>query len=498
MSTRSRGRSVLHGMGAPMDGEHLAELGLGVPGGGRSPKYFCILFLAFPVGWTKSAALSLSMKQINIGLAGLGTIGAGVYKNIAQNRVLLMERLGLELVVKKVAEREWNTPREVMPTEAERTTRWEDLIEDASIQVIVELIGGTKVALQLILKAIEAGKIVVTANKALLSKHGKEIFELAAKHRVPVFFEAAAAGGIPIIKTLNEAFIANHIISIHGIVNGTCNYILTQMSEGGQGFEAALADAQKAGYAESDPTLDINGGDASHKAVILASLAYGFWVPEENVYVEGIEKITAADIRVAKQLGYCIKLLAIIKAGPGNHGGADKSEIEVRVHPALIPSSHVLASVSGVFNAVAVHGDLVGETLFYGRGAGQDATSSAVISDIAEAALAIQSPRNSTGFTPHALYGSCKPIDQIVSKYYLRIPVIDEPGVLAQVANIMGKHNIGIASVLQPESEEGAEVSLSLMTHSASNAQIRAAIEEIGGLACVNREPHMIRVESFS
>ena len=430
------------------------------------------------------------MKQINIGLAGLGTIGAGVYKNIAQNRILLMERLGLELVVKKVAEREWTTPRAIMPTEEQRTTRWEDLVEDPSIQVIVELIGGTNIALQLILKAIENGKIVVTANKALLAKHGKEIFELAAKHKVPVFFEAAAAGGIPIIKTLNEAFIANHIISMHGIVNGTCNYILTQMSECGQGFEEALSDAQKAGYAEADPTLDINGGDASHKAVILASLAYGFWVPQEKVYVEGIEKITAADIRVAKQLGYSIKLLAIIKA-------EKRSEIEVRVHPALIPSSHVLASVSGVFNAVAVHGDIVGETLFYGRGAGQDATSSAVISDIADAALAIESPRRSMGFTPHALYGTCKPIDQIVSQYYLRIPVIDQPGVLARVASIMGKHNIGIASVLQPESEEGTEVSLSLMTHSASNAQIRLAMEEIGILDCVSRQPHMIRVETL-
>ena len=431
------------------------------------------------------------MKQINIGLAGLGTIGAGVYKNLAQNRTLLMQRLGLELVVKKVAERQWDSPREIMPTEEQRTTRWEDLVEDPSIHVIVELIGGTKVALQLILRAIEAGKIVVTANKALLSQHGKEIFELAAKHKVPVFFEAAAAGGIPIIKTLNEAFIANHIISMHGIVNGTCNYILTQMSEGGQSFQDALSDAQKAGYAEADPTLDITGGDAAHKAVILASLAYGFWVPEEKVYVEGIEKITAADIRVAKQLGYCIKLLAIIKS-------EDRSEIEVRVHPVLIPSSHVLASVSGVFNAVAVHGDVVGETLFYGRGAGQDATSSAVISDIAEAALAIESPRRNIGFTPHALYGTCKPIDQIISQYYLRIPVIDQPGVLAQVASIMGNHNIGIASVLQPESEEGTEVSLSLMTHSASNAQITAAMQEIGNLSCVKRQPHMIRVETFS
>ncbi len=430
------------------------------------------------------------MKQINIGLAGLGTIGTGVYKNLSQNRVLLMERLGLELVVKKVAEREWTTQRAITPPEEQRTTRWEDLVEDPSIHVVVELIGGTKVALQLILRAIEAGKMVVTANKALLAEHGQEIFAAAAKHKVPVFFEAAAAGGIPIIKTLNEAFIANHILSIHGIVNGTCNYILTRMSESNQSFEDALREAKQAGYAEADPTLDINGWDSGHKAVILASLAYGFWVPQEKIHVEGIEEITAEDIAFAKQLGYRIKLLAIIKA-------ERQSEIEVRVHPTLIPQSHVLASVSGVFNAVAVHGDVVGETLFYGRGAGQDATSSAVISDIAEAGIALESPRRSYGFTPHGLYGTCKPIDQIVSQYYLRLAVADQPGVLAQVAGILGKHDIGISSVIQPETPEGDSVPLVLMIHNASNGQMQAALASIAGLACVKRPPRMIRVETF-
>ena len=431
------------------------------------------------------------MQTINIGLAGLGTIGTGVYKNLAQNRVLLMERLGLELVVKKVAEKEWTTPRAIMPPEEQRTTRWEDLIEDPSIHVIVELIGGTRVALPLILRALEAGKAVVTANKALLSEHGKEIFETAAKYKVPVFFEAAAAGGVPIIKALNEAFIANHILSIHGIVNGTCNYILTQMTESGRNFEDALKEAQKAGYAEADPTLDINGWDSAHKAVILASLAYGFWVPEKSLYVEGIEKITAEDICFAKRLGYRIKLLAIIKAG-------ENREIEVRVHPTLIPESHVLASVSGVFNAVAVHGDVVGETLFYGRGAGADATSSAVISDIAEAGLAINAPRRSAGFTPHGLYGTCKPIGQIQSQYYLRLSVDDKPGVLALVAGILGENQIGISSVIQPEAHEASDVPLVLMIHDATNAQMEGALARIGALPCVKKAPRMIRVETFS
>ena len=430
------------------------------------------------------------MKKINIGLAGLGTIGTGVYKNLAQNRVLLMERLGLELVVTKVAEKDWTTSRVIMPPEEQRTTRWEDLVEDPSIQVIVELIGGTRVALPLILRALEAGKMVVTANKALLAEHGKHIFETASKHKVPVFFEAAAAGGIPIIKTLNEAFIANHILSIHGIVNGTCNYILTQMTESGRNFEDALREAQKAGYAEADPTLDINGWDSAHKAVILASLAYGFWVPQDKIYVEGIENVSAEDIRFAKQLGYRIKLLAIIKAG-------ESREIEVRVHPTLVPQEHVLASVSGVFNAVAVHGDVVGETLFYGRGAGADATSSAVISDIADAGLAIEAPRRSTGFTPHGLYGNCKPIGQITSQYYLRISVDDKPGVLAQVAGILGGNQIGISSVIQPEEHQENDVPLVLMIHDATNAQMQTALAGIAALPCAKKPPRMIRVETF-
>jgi homoserine dehydrogenase len=351
--------------------------------------------------------------------------------------------------------------------------------------------GGMHPARELILGAIERGKMVVTGNKALLAEHGPEIFAAAAAHKVPVFFEAAAAGGVPIIKAIREAFIGNYILSMHGIINGTSNYILTRMSESGMSFAEALAEAQAAGFAEADPTLDVNGWDAAHKAIILASLAYGFWVGTDKVYVEGIEEITATDIRFAAQLGYTIKLLAIIKAGK-------RSEIEVRVHPTLIPRDHVLASVKGVFNAIAVHGDIVGETLFYGRGAGQDPTSSAVISDLAEAAAALLAPRSSFGFTPHGLYGTCKPIDQIVSQYYLRIAVDDQPGVLAQVAGILGSLNIGISSVIQPEEHEPESVPLVLMVHTATNAQINSAIDKIANLACVKRPPRLIRVETFS
>ncbi|HEX4085659.1 MAG TPA: homoserine dehydrogenase [Chthoniobacteraceae bacterium] len=431
------------------------------------------------------------MQQVQIGLAGMGNVGAGVYKNLANNRVLLTERIGAELNVRKIVVRDPARPRDVHAPAQLFTTRWQDLVEDPEIQVVVELMGGMHPARELVLGAIERGKMVVTGNKALLAEHGQEIFEAASRYKVPVFFEAAAAGGVPIIKAIREAFIANHILSMHGIVNGTSNYILTRMTESGLSFDEALREAQAAGFAEADPTLDINGWDAAHKAIILASLAYGFWVGTEKVYVEGIEKITATDIRFAAQLGYVIKLLAIIKAGK-------RSEIEVRVHPALIPQSHVLASVKGVFNAILVQGDVVGETLFYGRGAGQDPTSSAVISDLAEAAAALKAPRSSFGFTPHGLYGTCKPIDQIVSQYYLHIAVDDVPGVLAQVAGILGGLGIGISSVIQPEEHEPESVPLVLMVHTATQGQINCALDRIAKLNCVRRPPRMIRVETFS
>ncbi len=431
------------------------------------------------------------MQRFAIGLAGLGNVGAGVFKHLTQNRALLRERLGFELDVRKIALRDPKKDRGVAIPPELVTTRWQDLLEDPAIQIIVELMGQKDESLRLILGAIERGKIVVTGNKALLAEHGREIFEAATKHKVPVFFEAAVAGGIPIIKSIREAFIGNHIKSIHGIINGTSNYILTRMVESGLSFADALAEAQAAGYAEADPTLDVNGWDAAHKAVILASLAYGFWVPTDKIYVEGIENITANDICFARKLGYSIKLLGIIKAD-------DRGEIEVRLHPTLIPEKHVLASVNGVFNALAVHGDIVGQTLFYGRGAGQDPTSSSVIADIADAASALQAPRSNYGFMPHGLYGTCKPIDQIVSEYYVRLTVEDRPGVIAQVSGILGGLNIGISSIFQPESSEGDDVSLILVIHKASNAQINAALEKIGALDCVKKTPRMIRVENFA
>ncbi len=434
----------------------------------------------------------LRMQTFGIGLAGLGNVGAGVFKHLTHNRALLRERLGHELEVRRVAVRDTAKARSV-PVPAEMlTTDAASVLDDPAIQIVVELMGQKEESLRFMLGAIERKKTVVTGNKALLAEHGKEIFAAATEHKVPVFFEAAVGGGIPIIKSIREAFVGNHIQSIHGIINGTSNYILTRMTEAGLGFGDALAEAQAAGYAEADPTLDVNGGDAAHKAIILASLAYGFWVPADSIFVEGIEELTAGDIQFAGKLGYTIKHLAHIKANAS-------SAIEVRVHPTLIPKGHVLASVNGVFNAMMVRGDVVGETLFYGPGAGQDATSSAVISDIAEAADALLSPRRNLGFMPHGLYGTCQPIDEVVSEFYLRLCVEDRPGVIAQIANILGELQIGISSILQPESEdEGSAVPLVLMIHTASNGQMRAAVTRMAELACVKKKPQLIRVEHFA
>ena len=430
------------------------------------------------------------MKQIGIGLAGFGTVGAGVYKHLLQNRDLLSQRLGLELAVRRIAVRDLKKSRSVDAPAELFTQDWRAVVDDPQVQVVVELMGGIEEARELIIRSIQAGKMVVTGNKALLAEHGKEIFDLASAKQVPVFYEAAVAGGIPIIKAVRESFVGNHINSIHGIINGTTNYILTRMTEAGLDYATALAEAQAAGYAEADPTLDVNGWDAAHKAIILASLAYGTWINPAKVFVEGIENVTARDICFAKKLGYRIKLLGIIKA-------ATAGQIEVRVHPTLIPEKHVLASVNGVYNALCVHGDVVGETVFYGRGAGQDPTASAVIADLAEAATALQSPRRDCGFMPHGLYGDSKPLDAITSQYYLRVPVDDKVGVLAQVAGALGDANIGISSMIQPESD-GEQAELILMVHDATHAEMREALGRIQALGCVKGMPRLLRVEHFA
>ncbi len=429
-------------------------------------------------------------KTIGIGLAGFGTVGAGVYKNLQRNGALLARRIGASFEVKKIAVRDLQKTRDVEAPAALFTNKPDEILADPSIQIVVELMGGIEIPLAFVKKAIAAGKIVVTGNKALLAEHGREIFDLARGNRVPVFYEAAVAGGIPIIKSVREAFVGNRFEAIHGILNGTSNYILTRMAGEGLDFAPVLADAQKLGYAEADPALDINGWDAAHKAIILASLAYGFWIDPKDVLVEGIEKVTAADIRFADELGYRIKLIASIKAD-------DSGSIEVRVVPTLIPKSHVLASVNGVFNAVAVKGDVVGEALFYGRGAGQDPTSSSVLGDLAEAAAFLESPRQCIGFTPHGLYGRSKPIDQTVSKYYLRLGVEDRPGVLAEIAGTLAKADIGILSVIQPEGLVDGSVPLILTLHDAPFGPMKKTAAALESLPCVKGNPLLLHMETF-
>ncbi len=408
------------------------------------------------------------MQKIGIGLAGLGTVGAGVYRHLLQNRLLLTERIGLELEVRRIAVRNASLVRSVHPPTAILTDRWEALVDDPTVGIVVELIGGIDLPYELFRRALRARKPVVTGNKALLAEKGAEIFELAAEAGVPVFFEAAVAGGIPIIKSIREGFIGNHLQSIHAILNGTSNYILTRMTDAGLDFPEALREAQAGGYAEADPTLDINGWDAAHKAIILSSLAYG---------------------RFAENLGYRIKLVATIRAD-------SNGSIEVRVNPTLVPKGHVLASVNGVFNALMVRGDIVGDTLFYGRGAGQDPTASAVISDLAQAAIWIDSGGKAFGFTPHGLYGKCLPTKDLVSGFYLRLTVDDRPGVLAQIANVLGSHDIGISSVIQPESHEETAVPLVLMIHDARFGRMREAVEQMSELECVKSAPVLLWILS--
>ncbi len=429
---------------------------------------------------------------VYVGLAGLGNVGAGVHKNLERNRNLITRRTGADIRVKKIAVRHPDRARDVTVAPGLLTTDWHDLVNDAEIQVIVELIGGTTQANELVRAALRAKKIVVTGNKALLAEHGQELFALAEECGVPIYFEAAVAGGIPIIQVLQEGLVGNHIVSIHGIINGTCNYILTRMAQAGLSYREALQEAQDKGFAEADPTLDVSGWDAAHKAIILASLSYGFWIPHQHVHVEGVEKVTLTDFAFAQRLGYTIKLLSVIRAD-------SEGRVEVRTQPALLPLSHVLSSVSGSFNAVLVNGDVVGETLFYGRGAGQDPTSSSVISDLCEAAaVLIFGPRHS-GFVPHGLYGKSKPIDETVSRYYLRLTVEDRPGVVAQVAQVLGDSQIGISSMIQPEDLEDSSgsTSLVLMLHDATLGSARRAITEIAALSCVLEEPAWLRVEAL-
>src|SRR5450432_967005 len=454
------------------------------------------------------------MQQVKLGIIGGGTVGSGVFDALQRNGELMASRLGVGLKIVRVAVRDLKKNRAAKIPRALLTADWREVVCDPEINLVAELIGGTTFAREVVLTALKLGKPVVTANKALLSAHGEELFAAAKKYGTNLYYEASVAGGIPIIKSLREGFVGNRITALYGIVNGTCNYILTRMKLEGAGFAAMLADAQKLGYAETPPDLDIDGHDAAHKTGILASLAHGVWVNPKKIYTEGIRHINALDIKFAGELGYTIKLLGIVKPvgdsrltiDASNKSSARQSKIinhkcrvQVSVYPTLIPNSHVLASVNYAFNAVFVRGDVVGDSLFYGRGAGKDATASAVLSDLADSALDLKfaNKHRLPPFVPHECSGAVVPIEDVVSQYFVRLNVIDRPGTLKKIAAIFGAANIGISSVIQPEGHEGESVPLIFMLHYATNGAALKALAKIARLPAIKGKPVMLRVESF-
>jgi homoserine dehydrogenase len=431
------------------------------------------------------------MKTINVGILGLGTIGSGVVKVLQGNQALLDRRVGAKLRIRRVAE--VGTPRiEVDPKLLTRDAM--EVINDPQIDIVVELIGGTTTAKTLCLEAVNKGKHLVTANKALLAEQGLDIYQAAAARRVDLGFEASVCGAIPIIRSVREGLVANQIQSIMGIVNGTTNYILTQMTESGQPFAAVLAEAQAKGYAEADPTLDVGGFDAAHKLQILGSLAYGSFIRFSDIYIEGIQKVEAVDIEFARELGCRIKLLAIAKEEQG--------ELEVRVHPTMIPESHLLASVGGVYNAVHIRGDSAGSLMFSGRGAGQMPTASSVVADIVEIAhnIIFHRPSRASLLPTTSIADEgirIRPMERIRSRYYVRILAVDKPGVLSKISGVLGEHHISIASMIQKGRAEQAAVPIVMLTHEASEGDMQKALKRINHLDVVAQDAILFRLEGI-
>ena len=433
------------------------------------------------------------VNDVRIGVLGLGTVGAGVVKILQTRAAMLQERTGARLSVAAVADTDLIRPREGLDLSAlPMTNDAARVLADPSIHVVVELVGGLEPARTFILRALTAGKHVVTANKALLAHHGGEIHEAARRHGVALGFEAAVAGGIPLIRAVKEGLVANRVLSLAGIVNGTCNYILSKMTDEGLDFSLVLKEAQAHGYAEADPTLDIEGMDSAHKLQILASLAFRTFIDLKDIHTEGITRVTAQDIDYARELGFRIKLLAIAKVS-GEGGG-----VEVRVHPTMIPAASPLAAVSGVFNGIFLTGDAVGDLMFYGRGAGQMPTASAVVSDVVEIArriahglpsLALELP--SVGPSPLPL----TPMEAIRCCYYLRVTAQDRPGVLSRVAGILGENDISISNVIQKGRGTREAVPVVMLTHEARERDMRAALAKIDRLRDVAAATTMIRVE---
>ncbi|MGI9267636.1 MAG: homoserine dehydrogenase [Akkermansiaceae bacterium] len=434
----------------------------------------------------------MSCSVLGIGLAGFGTVGSGVWKILEEHGRLIESRSqgSAAMEIRKIAvrdlskKREGNTPAELF------TTSLMEVVENPSVDIVVELIGGTEAAFDLVTKALKAGKPVVTGNKALLAERGPELFSISKETNTPIYFEAAVAGGIPIIKAVQQSLVGNKIESIAGIINGTSNYILQRMTEAGLGYPEALKEAKDLGYAEADETLDVNGWDAAHKAIILGSIAHGFLINYKNVYVRGIEKVTPLDIQFASDLGYVVKLLSLVIAN--KDGG-----IEIRTQPSFLSKTHILASVHDVFNAVAVKGDHLGESLFYGRGAGQGPTASSVVSDLVEAT---RGSETNMGFLPYKKTGNLVDIDDTATSYYVRFSVTDRPGVIADIASVLAKHEIGISGTHSPVDADNPDaefVEMVFLLHTCPFGRLKLALAEVENLDCLTNRPVVFRIEAL-
>jgi homoserine dehydrogenase len=436
------------------------------------------------------------MKPIQVGLLGIGTVGSGVFTVLARNQEEIKRRAGRGIRIHMVADLDTKRAQEMVNGQAEVVADARKVIQNPEIDIVVELIGVYGIAKDLVIEAIAAGKHVVTANKALIAVHGNEIFKAAHAKGVMVAFEAAVAGGIPIIKALREGLSANRIEWIAGIINGTTNFILSEMRDKGLDFNTVLKEAQRLGYAEADPTFDIEGIDAAHKATIMSAIAFGVPMQFAKAHVEGITKLSAIDIKYAEQLGYRIKLLGITKKVP--------SGIELRVHPTLIPTKRLLANVEGAMNAVQVHGDAVGTTLYYGKGAGSEPTASAVIADLVDVTrLQTADPENRVphlAFQPDALQNTpILPMAEVTTSYYLRFAVADQAGVLAEITRILAAHGVSIDALLQKEAAEGeSQTDLVILTHETKEKNMMAAITEMQALKTVLGEIIKIRLENLS
>lgn len=430
--------------------------------------------------------------EIGVGVIGFGTVGTGVARVLTENAELIRRRVGVPIKLVRIADLDITRDRGIAIPPGVLTTDIQQVLTDPRVDIVIELMGGYDVAKRVILEAVQRGKHVVTANKALLAVHGEEIFAAASRQGIDLGFEASVGGGIPVIRALTEGLAANNIQSIYGIINGTSNYILSRMTSEGQRFDVVLEEAKRAGYAEADPTFDVAGIDSAHKLTIMVSLAYGTPVNFKEIYTEGITALTPLDIAYAKEFGFTIKLLAIAKFSDG--------EIEARVHPTMVPSASQIAKVDGVYNAIQLVGDAVEDVVLYGRGAGSMPTGSAVVSDVMS--IARDMLKNATGRVPPASYQPdqrwplrMRPMEEITSLYYIRFMVLDRPGVLSKIAGVLGHYGISISSVLQQGRKEGQTVPVVIMTHMAKERDIQSALREINPMPYISEPTMLIRVE---